>query len=261
MTTVHLNRIDDPRLTPYQNLKQTNETRDQRWVIAEGRLVTLRLLQSSLAIHSVLLSERRYPLVEHEIPQDVTKLVLPNELMEEMIGFQFHSGVMGCGIRPAELETPLPQSERTRQVIVACPYTTLPENLGAIICLGAGFQIDGLLAGARSIDPFLRRVVRVSMGSVFQLPLRLPNDLLQEVKRLRDEGFQVVATTLRPGAKSLKTFSPPDRSLILIGNEADGLDDCWYEIADHCLTIPMADGADSFNVANAAAIFLYHFSG
>ena len=149
----------------------------------------------------------------------------------------------------------------SRLTVVICPNCDNPENLGAIIRIGAAFGIDALLLGRGCCDPFSRRVLRVSMGAALRLPILESPDLERDARRLRDEWqVELIATVLDNTAEPLAQATKPIRLGLLLGNEADGLDARWQALCDRRLTIPMQAGTDSLNVAIAAGIFLHHFS-
>ena len=105
--------------------------------------------------------------------------------------------------------------------------------------------------------PLYRRSVRVSMGTVFQVPwTRLP-DWDQTRSILHEEGFQIAALALREDAVSLDDFEPTSRVALLLGAEGDGLTPKALGVADTVVTIPMAGGVDSLNVAAASAVALW----
>ena len=151
--------------------------------------------------------------------------------------------------------------DASRLTVVICPNCDNPENLGAIIRIGAAFGIDALILGRGCCDPFSRRVLRVSMGAALRLPILESPDLERDVRRLRDEWqVELIATVLDDTAEPLAHATKPLRLGLLFGNEADGLDERWLELCDRRLTIPMQEGTDSLNVAIAAGIFLHYFS-
>ena len=102
---------------------------------------------------------------------------------------------------------------------------------------------------------------RVSMGTVFTLPLLQSDDLLRDLRLLREQwGVQLAATVLDPDAEPLANAKRPAKFALLLGGEAQGLEPQWVQACDRRLTIPMQRGTDSLNVAVAAGIFLYHFT-
>jgi tRNA G18 (ribose-2'-O)-methylase SpoU len=211
---------------------------------------------------SVLLSDRRAQEIEPSIRQDVPCYVVPDALMHQIIGYRFHSGVIGCGRRkpPATIDQVIPRAAE-KLTLVICPEIANAENMGAMIRLCAGFGVDALLLGERSCDPFWRQSIRVSMGNIFRLNLIQSNDLRRDLKRLREEWNVVLAATvLDESATPLMHFSRAQKLGVLFGNEAQGLDADVVALCDHRITIPMSLGTDSLNVSVAAGIFLYELT-
>ena len=263
MPRIAIESLDDPRVRMYRHLKASNLLRDGRLFIAEGTKLVERLLASDFQTESVLISERREAEWGPQVPPDVPLYVVPQEVGEQLTGFNFHVGVLACGLRQPDrlLDDTLPR-DTARLTVVICPNCDNPENLGAIIRIGAAFGIDALLLSREGCcDPFSRRVLRVSMGTALRLPIIESSDLERDVKRLRDEWqVELIATVLDESAESLSLPARGHRVGLLFGNEADGLDVRWWSLCHRQVTIPMRGGTDSLNVAIAAGIFLHHFA-
>jgi len=261
----YVNSLDDPQLACYRAMKDKELARTGDRFIAEGEQIVRRLLASSLRVESILVARRKESLIASLVPSDVSMYVADDEVIERLIGFKFHSGVLACGIRPGalSLEEMLGrpgESQGNRPTIVVCPKITNTDNLGAMIRLCAGFGVTGMLLGEQCCDPFFRHSVRVSMGSVFVLPMIRSGDYRSDLKRLRDEwGFELAATVISPDAQPLAKAVRGNRLALLFGSEADGLDAADIAFCDRRICIPMRRGTDSINVAIAAGIFLHHF--
>jgi tRNA G18 (ribose-2'-O)-methylase SpoU len=133
-------------------------------------------------------------------------------------------------------------------------------NVGAIIRAAAGLGVDGVLVTPRCADPLYRRAVRVSMGTVFQVPWTRIDPWPGGMARLRAAGFTVAAMALRPDAVPLDEFvnrGLPAKLALLLGTEGVGLRAPSVDAADVVLRIPMSGGVDSLNVAAAAAVALW----
>lgn len=262
MPLISIDSLDDPRVEPYRNLKMKNLQRAGEYFIAEGKKVVERLLQSDFQTASVFISRKRISEWEAKVPPEVPLYVADQAVVSDLVGFDFHVGVVGCGVRrpsPA-LEQLLPR-ESNRLTVIACPNCDNPENMGAIVRIGAAFGIDALLLGKGCCDPFARRVIRVSMGSTFTLPIIESRDLENDLQRLKDEwGFELAGTVLDTDAEQVDQARRQSRLCILMGNEDVGLDDSWTSLCDRKLTIPMCRGTDSLNVAVASGIILHHFT-
>lgn len=262
MPRIAIESLDDPRVQAYRHLKSSNLLRDGRLFVAEGTKLVERLLASDYQTESVLIAERREPEWGPKVPADVPLYVIPQHVGEQLTGFNFHVGVLACGIRqPAKTIDEVLPRDSPRLTVVICPNCDNPENLGAIIRIGSAFGIDALLLGRSCCDPFSRRVLRVSMGTAFRLPIIESPDLERDVCRLRDEwGVELLGTVLDESAIPLSSADRGHHVGLMFGNEADGLDDHWQSLCNRRLTIPMRLGTDSLNVAIAAGIFLHHFT-
>jgi tRNA G18 (ribose-2'-O)-methylase SpoU len=201
--------------------------------------------------------------VREQVPADVPLYVTSTPVISRLIGFQFHRGVLACGARPPE-----PRLEalcqvacgRERSLIVICPELRDPTNLGTIIRTAAAFGASGLVAGRAGTDPFSRRVLRTSMGSVLRLPIVQTDDWCSVLSTLEQSDFETIATVLDSTAEPLAGARQPARVAVLLGNEAEGLPDALVAQCRRRVTLPMAAGVDSLNVAVAAGIVLHHFA-
>jgi len=204
---------------PYRALKERDLAREGGRFIAEGEQVVRRLIDSDLRVESVLLSKRRADEISPIVPSEVPAYVLSDELIEQVIGFRFHSGVMAVGIRPPprKLEDVLKRDASSIRLVI-CPETTNTENLGGMIRIAAGFGVDAMILGERSCDPFFRQCVRVSMGTVFRLPLIQSQDLLRDLDRMKQEwNVERVATVVDDShAESLSQTKAASRWALLL---------------------------------------------
>jgi tRNA G18 (ribose-2'-O)-methylase SpoU len=178
-----------------------------------------------------------------------------------LIGFNFHRGILACGRRGAArrlTELVTPGSQRATYVI--CIDVQDPTNLGGVLRNCAAFGVDGVLLGGHCADAFSRRVLRVSMGTAFRLPISVATGGPAELCRLGDElGIELVASVLEPAAERLEIARRAPRMALLIGNEAHGLAPEWLAVCQRRVTLVMDRGTDSLNVASATAVLLYHF--
>ncbi|MBQ6866535.1 MAG: RNA methyltransferase, partial [Clostridia bacterium] len=127
-----------------------------------------------------------------------------------------------------------------------------PTNVGAIFRSAAALNMDAVLVTPTCCDPLYRRAVRVSMGTVFQVPWAR----LDSLDALKKAGFVTLAMALKPDALSLDdpTLQTFDKLAVVLGTEGDGLTRETIEGCDYTVVIPMAHGVDSLNVGNAAAV-------
>ena len=256
-----IDSLEDPRLADYRSLKTTNHTRWSGRLVAEGRLVVERLIASGLEIHSFLIVEDEWETLAPLLPAGVPKYVVSKAVGRKLVGFEFHQGVLASAARPVAptLEAVL-NAAPERVTLAVCARVTDPVNLATIVRLATAFGASAVLLDQGCADPFSRRVVRVSMGNVFRLPILERADLREELARRRTPyQLSLFATVLSDRAESLDQVQPSGRNVLVFGNEAQGLSADWLTLCDRQVTIPMRGGTDSLNVAVAAGIFLHHF--
>jgi rRNA methylases len=256
---IPVHSIDDPRLAPYRALNERNLTRQSGLFIAEGDKVTERLIASRYPVASLLAEAAWAELLEPRLPPETPILVAQRKLLEATIGFNFHRGVLGCGRRlPSPTIDDIARQAAPTATFLVCTDVHDPTNLGSVIRTAAAFGCTGLVLGSQCADPFSRRVLRVSMGAVLQLPMVESRNLAADLQSLHQAGFTLAATVIDNAAEPLDTFQRPAKLALLLGSEGHGLTPQWLALCDRRITIPMQLGIDSLNVAAACAVFLYH---
>jgi tRNA G18 (ribose-2'-O)-methylase SpoU len=260
MGNVSIDSPDDPRLEPYRDLKSTNKTRWAGRFVAEGEKLVRRLLDSDFRVHSVLVS-RSY-LASWTPPADVDALVVPDDWIERIVGFNFHRGVVACGYRkPSPALSQLCHAGRQRLTLVVCPDVQDPENLGTILRTSSALGVDGVVLGRDCCDPFSRRVLRVSMGAALRIPIVECQDLANELAEIRARsGVELWAAVTDSAATPFDGAHRPPRLALLVGSEGHGLSQQWIDLCDRQITIPMRPGTDSLNVAIATGILIQHLT-
>lgn len=259
--------IDDPadaRLVDYRSLKATNETRDRPRFVVEGEKLLDRLLGSRYPVDSVLVSARVADRIAAKVADPVPIYVLDQARIGGVVGYNFHQGVLACGRRVAD-DRPEAVVDRAGEsaILVVAPTLHNPENLGSIVRTAEVLGAAGVMVGPGCPDPLSRRVLRVSMGTSLVLPVLAVDRLAEALDRLgRERGVVPVATVTDPGATPIRDFARdrPGRLALLLGTEAHGLAPEWVERCRHRVTIPMRPGAESLNVAIAAAICLHELA-
>lgn len=173
------------------------------------------------------------------------------EVLERLTGYALTRGVL-CAMRrskPQEAETILKNARRVA-VLEGIVDST---NIGAIFRSAAALGMDAVLLTATCCDPYNRRAVRVSMGTVFQVPWAVQDDWMPI---LRDHGFKTAAMALDDRAISIEdeALQKEEKLAVYLGTEGDGLNKATIAQCDHTVMIPMYHGVDSLNVAAASAV-------
>ena len=262
---VHVLRItdlSDPRLGDYLNLTDVALRRVSEpaggLYIAESSKVIARALAAGHIPRSALMLEQWLPDLEPLLaPFDIPLFVGAPDLLESLTGFSLHRGALASMHRPALPE--VGELLRDARRVVVLEDIVDHTNVGAIFRSVAGLGADAVLVTARCADPLYRRSVRVSMGTVLQVPwTRLP-DWPLGAEQLHAAGFHIAALALSDTAVELDDFAAaaPERVALILGTEGDGLSPDALSAADTVVTIPMLHGVDSLNVAAASAVALY----
>ena len=252
--------LNDPRIAPYANLPDSRVARDRDLFVCEGRLLVDRLIASRFAVESLLLEARYAPEYVDAVAPDTPIFSIPDGSMEEVVGFDFHRGVLACG-RRARIHRlpPVGPEDRQPRCLVVCVNVCDPQNLGGIIRNAAALGAEAVVVGPRCADAFSRRTLRTSMGTNLSLPIFEPEIITETLAELVDSGFETLATVVNEAAEPLASVEPRSRFALVFGNEGHGLESPVVDACHRQVTIPMPSGTDSLNVATASAIFLYHF--
>ncbi|MBN2177163.1 MAG: RNA methyltransferase [Demequinaceae bacterium] len=260
--------IDDPALEDYRDLTDVALRRrvepSRGLYIAESRPVIARALGAGHEPRSFLCSEKWLPTLEPLVSgwPEVPVLVGSEDVLERVTGFLVHRGALAAMSRPDPLAV--------EDVIGGARRIAILENLvnhtnvGAVFRSAAAMGVEGVLISPRCADPLYRRSVRVSMGTVFQVPWTRLEPWPGGLDDLRDAGFVVAALALDHAAVPLDVFVArglPERLALMLGAEGDGLSRGAMEGADVMVTIPMGSGVDSLNVAAASAVAFWATRG
>lgn len=262
MALEHIADTEDPRLADYRNLTDTvlrrvKEPREGLY-IAESVKVIRRALEAGHTPRSVLTQSRWVGQVEDALGHhDTPVYVVPDDVAEQVTGYAVHRGALAAMHRPA-LPT-VAEVLRGARLVLVLEDLIEHTNVGAAFRAAAGLGADAVLVSPRCADPLYRRSVKVSMGTVFQVPWTRIGEWTDAVAALHAAGFDVAALALRDDAVPLADYvaERPDRVALVMGTEGDGLSRVALEAADSVVTIPMRGGVDSLNVASAAAVALW----
>lgn len=270
---------DDPRLVPYRLMRDAELAQRASphrpdshgplagLFVAEGDLVVRRLIESPFVTDSVLLAENRVGAmtpVLARLSATTPVMVAPQEVLNGIVGFNMHRGVLAMGRRaqPWSLDAILAESGP----LLVLEDLVNHDNLGAIFRNAAGLGGRGcaVLLSPRCADPLYRKSLRVSMGHVLGVPFRRLERWPGDLERLRSAGWRILALSPRDDAPDLASIraDPGARIALLLGSEGPGLSPPALAAADDRLRIHMPPGRsgdriDSLNVGMAAGIALH----
>lgn len=226
--------------------------------MAESDKVIRRALSSGHRLRSLLMTPRwvdEWPdLLATAREQGAPVYVAAPQVAEAMTGFHLHRGVLAAMQRPEPL--PLERVLAGARRVAVLEDIVDHTNVGAAFRSAAALGVDAVLVTPRCADPLYRRAVRVSMGTVFQVPWTRIDPWPAGVATLRGMGFTVAALALADEAVTLEDLErePPERLALVLGTEGDGLARSTVQAADVVVRIPMGGGVDSLNVAAASAV-------
>jgi tRNA G18 (ribose-2'-O)-methylase SpoU len=259
---IHIDDPADPRLADYVALTDValrRRTEPERGLyIAESEKVVRRALAAGHRPRSYLMADRWLTdladLVTAAEDDGTPVYVGEHEVIEQLTGFHLHRGALASMQRP-ELPAVEDLVRDTRRVMVLEDIVD-HTNVGAVFRSAAALGVDAVLVTPRCADPLYRRAIRVSMGTVFQVPWTRIDPWPGGVVTLQSAGFTVATLALADDAVSLDDLAadPPERLALVLGTEGDGLSHHTIAAADLTVTIPMAGGVDSLNVAAAGAV-------
>lgn len=266
---IEIQDLSVPELAPYTQLTHA-QLRSQREpekgiFIAESTKVISCALRAGCRPLSFLTEGRHLPTLIQIIPErwsSVPIYTAPRETLSSLTGYALTRGVLCAMARPA---LPTPEEVcRTARRLVVLENITDSTNIGAIFRSAAALGMDGVLLSPSCCDPFYRRAVRVSMGTVLQIPWAwLTGDAFQwpqpGLSTLHTLGFSTVAMALTDRSISIDNpiLTQADKLAIVLGSEGDGLSAETIARCDYTARIPMFHRVDSLNVAAAGAVIFW----
>jgi tRNA G18 (ribose-2'-O)-methylase SpoU len=264
---LHLHSIESldlPELAPYRTMRWQADHRKQGIFVVEGEKVVRRLMESPLPVISLLLEDRWLPSFEAIVkarPEEIHVYVAPKKVLQELTGFPLFQGVLGVGRIPATVSMDRVIAESRRPLfLVAVEGVTNAQNMGAVVRNSGAFGVQALLVGETACSPYLRRAVRNSMGTIFQLPVMETQNLVRSLQELRSRGIRCIAAHPHAEGKTLSHCDFKTDCCVVFGSEGYGISEEVLKVCDEWVAIPMAATVDSLNVGSAVAVFLYEAS-
>ena len=261
---IEINDFSAPELDIYARLTENQLVNradpENALFIAESPVVIERALDAGCMPVSMLMETKHVDGKGRELIArcgDIPVFAAPLEVLTELTGFHLTRGMLCAMRRPT-----LPEAAelcRNASRIAVLENVMNPTNIGAIFRSAAALGVDAVLLTSAGSDPLYRRAVRVSMGTVFQVPWAyLPADADWQ-ETLHALGFQTAAMALRDDSVRLDDarLASEQKLAVVMGTEGDGLADATIAACDYTVRIPRHHGVDSLNVAAASAVAFY----
>ncbi len=253
----------DPRLADYAGVREPLLLRQRGLLIAEGRFIVRRVLESGrVHVRSLLLNNAALSglgdLLERAAP-DCDVYVAPPDVITAATGFNMHRGCLALAERPAglSLEAVLSSS----RLVAVLERAVDADNVGSVFRSAEAFGVDAVLLSPGCCDPFYRKAIRTSSGAALVVPWAAAALWPAALDRLRAAGHVIAATTPDEAAMDIGRFVDTSAArgplAVLFGTEGHGLTAEALARADLRLRIPMSGALDSLNLATAAGIVLH----
>lgn len=262
MRPIPIDNPNDPRIEAYRDIRERDLVGRSGRFVVEGS-VTLGVLieRGKYPVESVLIGESRLePLGDllMRLPDSVPIYVAAQPVLDAIAGFPMHRGVLAIARTPERLpleDIIAPPDEP--QVLLALVGLSNHDNVGSCFRNAAALGAGGVVWDSGSADPFYRKSIRVSAGTVLWMPQARCANWVEMFEGLETEGHALVALTPDPTATDIRDVELPKRFTLCLGAEGPGLPGEAIEQAMP-VRIPMASDVDSLNVATAAAVALSH---
>ena len=248
------------RLTENQLLNR--EHPEEGLFIAESPKVIMRALNAGYVPVSVLVEDRELAGETLEAVAccgEIPVYTAPFAVLTQLTGFQLTRGMLCAMRRPAPKSVAEVCKDAKRVAVLENVMN--PTNVGAIFRSAAALNMDAVLLTPACSDPLYRRAIRVSMGTVFQVPWAYLDAsgkgyAASDLQSLKDLGFKTAAMALNDDSISIRNprLQAEEKLAIVLGTEGDGLADTTVNDCDYTVKIPMSHGVDSLNVAAASAV-------
>jgi len=252
---------DDPRLSSFRMLGDAALIRERGLFLAEGRFVVERVLAArQFVVDALLLNDASLTALGPalaSLPEATPIFVADRAGLERVTGIDFHRGCLALVRRPAAIDVDAAIAD-TRLVVVLEGVSNA-DNVGSVFRSAAAFGAGAVLLSPTCCDPFYRKAIRTSMGTVLQMRSARLDPWPAALTRLKAAGFTIVALSPRTPAVELDAFvvgAPPPRIALVVGTEGPGLSAVAEAAADIRVCIPMSPAVDSLNLGVAAGIVL-----
>ena len=259
---IRIDNPDDPRLADYRCVRERDLVGRQGSFIAEGVVVLEKLVRDGRhPLRSLLVADKRLAALAGlfaGLAHDVPVYAASQAVMDTVVGFAIHRGVLGLGARAEPDLDAVLAALPEQALVIGLVGIANHDNMGGLFRNAAAFGADAVLIDDGCCDPLYRKAIRVSVGAALTVPFARAGSASQMVDRLRRAGFDLVALSPN-GALELGDLRTGPRTAVLFGAEGPGLPGAVLALAQS-VRIDMAGGFDSLNVATSSGVVLHHLT-
>lgn len=256
-----INSVESRELSIFRTLKQQAYHRRAGLFVAEGHFVVERLLHTTFRICSVLFTKKWFECFRDALdvrPEEITVFIGEKAELSKITGYELHQFIMACAQIPQIYSIDqIAQFSVKPLLLMAVDGLTSSDNVGLVVRNCAAFGVDALIVGETSADPWLRRAVRKSMGTVFKVPVIYTDSLVNSLQLIQSEyDCDVLSAQITGESSVIYDVNFKKNCCIVMGNEGYGVSAEVLNVCSKAIYIPMVDGVDSLNVSSAASVIL-----
>ena len=232
----------------FKNLKQKKFRTDEYTV--EGKKSVLEALNSNRIVTALIISENFT--TDFDIPENLPCYIIPDSLFDQLSSTDTPSGII-CTIKIEKNSDFKPDLQKA---YIYCDKISDPGNLGTIIRTADAAGFGGVLLSPGCVELYNPKTVRSSMGSFFHMDI-IENITAKNIAEFKESGFQILSGVLNDKTVEYTDADMTKPSIIVIGNESNGVSDEIIELSNKCIKNPIVCDAESLNAAIAAAVIMY----
>ncbi len=255
--------ISKNRIRYYASLKDKKTREKEQRFLIEGVRLCEEILDSEYEVENVfycpakLISNRAQQLIQKFLQTKIPVEELDFKSLNRLSDTVHSQGIIGL-VKMKEFSFKQ-FSDNHSKILVALDHINEPGNLGTLIRTANWFGVAGILLSQNSVDYMNQKALRASMGSVFHIPIIAKLNLNSKLSELKQMDYSLYAADV-DGTSDYSTVEFSDKSVLILGNEVDGVSDDIKNLSTLALNIPRQGKGDSLNVAVAAGILLAEMS-
>lgn len=252
-TLIYIESKENSLFKETKKLKERrNRTKEGKYLIEGFRLIQ-EAFKADMEIENLIIDEESQEKLNEYLDGYISKenvYIIKKNLFTMLTSTETPQGAIAV-VKSKELK-----KETKGGFYLLCDKVQDPGNLGTIIRTAHAAGVDGIILTKGTVDIYNDKVIRSTMGSLFYIPIIQDDDNLSFTKKLKDDGFSLVATSLQESKDFFKS-DLKGKIILSVGNEGNGISKEVFSLADKKVKIPMPGGAESLNVAIATSIILF----
>lgn len=249
----------NPIIKEIKSLYNKKDRWNKGLFIIEGIKIIEEAILNNVALKYIIITDKMFLLEDNKdflmkIVDKYKIIKISENLFKEISDTENPQGIVAT----AMFNTPILSGifNREKPALIFLDGVQDPGNMGTIIRTCDAFNLDGIIIGPGSVDPYNPKVVRATMGSIFRVPLYISNDSLETIADLSQGGLNIFSTSLEGSIPSYD-IDYKEGFVLVIGNESNGVQDPIIKKSDKLIKIPMPGFAESLNAGVAASIIMY----